>query len=756
MNIAGQNLNVDDDQLSQIIKNWDNKDSSGAGKQQTFYILSESIHNKGNRIVLKDLKSQLPLNDLRRRKPDYQDRQNFYVDVEGDFYPDLVEENGIYLVSEPFLEYLRNTLHLRERIIYNYIGLCSENNERIETYCLLIPPQYDCILPGSARYDKNHQLTYFEIDENKVPRKAEIFRLKGFPHLIITQPVNRFDFAGYECTRIENYFNYAEIRDFDYQERLNGKRLNEAVKEFERRVLASENFHYKYGLTNLTKLAAIQQEVASGLHTIFSSFQGSPFPTVQLNERRLTLIGSWAESKIMLAERTDFTQTEFSLTFLPKTLSFLKTMPEVLKTAGYQLVYETVLTALIHACRIFDNYSKIHGDSRFRIFFSCDYFPTTNPHLIYDYQCPHQRTILTMRDFSKFEWHAKDYREYDFSGKDLNGLKISGANLTNAKFNGCILTNTEFQDCDLTGAEFKQAKLQGAKFINNQMAKANFDYANLQEAEFISCQLPFNSFQKSDLTKVRMLACDLLLSFFDNAKLPNALFTIQDVCAENVFRLCDMRNAKFTKTSNQSDAEIIIDHCDFRNSNLSESIFEVDHIIQANFIKTNLTSADFSKCQSISKSDFRGCLCHAINFEGQILYQNNFSKVDLSRMKMKIGTVFIENNFTYTRFSGCDFTLCGYECANCLIQADFSNCNLEQADFTTSNVILTSFNGANLNNAVFTEEQLSYLQLSPMQRNSIKIMADTEDEIDSEIDDEDEEYLTDMESFEGDDSEKYE
>jgi uncharacterized protein YjbI with pentapeptide repeats len=641
------------------------------------------------------------------------------------------------LCSEAFLEYLKNTIHLREKHIYNYIGLCTAGNERVETYCLLIPPQLDCILPGSARYDQNHTLTYFEIDESKVG-KAEIFRVKGFSRLVVTQPLNRIDFAGYECTRIENYFDYAGVRDRDYQERLSGQRLTAAFKEYERRVTATAQYAFKCGLASLVELRAARQEVAAGLRPIFAGYQGPPFPTADLSGRRLTFNCRMAEGKVILNNAVGFTKSEFPLNFLPQARAHLDTLPEVLKAAGQQIILETVLAALIQESRIFDIYSGIHGNGRFRLYCESDLLQTTNPPLIYDYQHPAQRSIPTMSDWRKFTWQDRDLREVDFSGQTLNNLQIAGANLAGAKFNGCSLNNTEFSGCDLTGAEFRQAKMQGARFCNNQLTKANFDYADLRDAEISGGYLIQAHFIKADLSRAKINNSDLLLAYFERSRLPNAIFTINEVLAQNIFCLCDLRNVRFTKAQN-SDKKCIMIDCDFQNSDLSECRFEIDQIVQNKFIKAKLIASDFSPCQSISKSNFRDSVCHSINFEDVILYQNNFSKVDLSRMKTGIGTAFAENNLTYTNFSGYDFTGCGYEYANNLTKTNFSNCNLEAADFSASRVNLTIFDRANLDGAIFAEEQLAFVKLSSQQRNEIKLHDDNEYDAADEAKEENEE-----------------
>jgi uncharacterized protein YjbI with pentapeptide repeats len=715
--------NVDDELLMEIIKNLDQTIGCQAKTQRNYSVLAEKSEGYAGRIVLKGLKNQLPLDDLRCRKPDYQDKKNLYVDVTGDFFPDLIEENGVFLISEPFLEYLQNRIHLRKKHVYNYIGLCTANNASIHTYCLLVPPQFDCILAGSARYDKERRLTYFEINESKVG-KAEIFRIKGFPHLIVTRPLSRINGTGFECARIETFFDYAGVRDRDYQERQNGQRLTAALKEYERRVMASDNYAYKHGLAALADLRSARQEAAAGLRSIFSSYRGPTFSTEELAARNLTFTVFGPEAKIVLNEAIEFSQNEFSLHFLPKALRYLETVPEVLRTAGRAVIYETVLAALSQeSSHVFDNYANIHGGLRFRLYLESDLIKTTNPPLIYDYQNPTQRAIPNMLDWRSFKWQNRDLRECDFSGQTLNGLTISNANLAGARFNGCNLNNTEFHECNLTGAEFKQAKLQGAKFDNCKLRRTNFDYAEMSKAKLKGLELFQCSFMKTDLNGALFHQRQLFNTYFYRAKLFGAVFEVPRSYNNLVFRLCDLRRVRFVgpKTNGSLRLLNVMSGCDFRNSDLSECDLAVNKIVASSFVNTKLCESDFSKCKMLFTCDFRDSSCAGLNLKGTRVAQCNFTKVDLSRLKVKSGTVFAGNNFTHTNLSGYDFTVSGCLSPNNYTNANLSGCRLENTDFSAALANRTNFNNARLSRAIFTTEQLPFINLSAAQRDEIEL-----------------------------------
>lgn len=102
-------------------------------------------------------------------------------------------------MSVPFWGYLREKLDVGE-IEFNHVGFYSEQGCRVEEYCLIVPEEVDCVLEGSASYDKAGRS--FEIDPDKAGQ-LEIFKVKGFPHLIVTAKLNRIDFGGYQCRFIQ-------------------------------------------------------------------------------------------------------------------------------------------------------------------------------------------------------------------------------------------------------------------------------------------------------------------------------------------------------------------------------------------------------------------------------------------------------------------------------------------------------------------------------------------------------------------------
>ena len=187
-------------ELEEALRSADELVDYDTSSNKCFYVLREQPERTGDRVRLTELGKVLPLRDIRANQLQNINKEAYFIEAEGDFFPDFIEEYGIYLVSLPFLEYLQSRLNLGN-IEYNRIAINVNQDNRSEEYALLIPEVIDAALEGSARYDKNNILEFLEIDEERVGQ-LEIFKLKDFPHLIVTAKLNRLAFAGYECLRL--------------------------------------------------------------------------------------------------------------------------------------------------------------------------------------------------------------------------------------------------------------------------------------------------------------------------------------------------------------------------------------------------------------------------------------------------------------------------------------------------------------------------------------------------------------------------
>jgi uncharacterized protein YjbI with pentapeptide repeats len=327
--------------------------------------------------------------------------------------------------------------------------------------------------------------------------------------------------------------------------------------------------------------------------------------------------------------------------------------------------------------------------------------------MVYHYYPRLQQQLMTKQNQSPPNLNGKRLWRYDFSGKRWPELKINGADLQGARFDGAQLAKAEFVNCDLTEATFRKADLKQAKFTNCKLRRTNLDRADLRGAELAGSDLYHCSFIRSNLREAKIKNQRFEKVYFEQANLFDAVFEVPGHLADGIFRLCDLRGAKFIGAPWQANS--MIAGCDFRNSDLTGCRVEAHWISKSNFTMAKLSGVHFATCQLISMSNFQWSICNGIDF-GEVDFQSNdFSFVNLSQMKTMKGATFVDNNFTRASLAGYSFRSGGY-LYNKLVYTDLSNSNLEGVDFSGSYLVFPDFQGAILNDACFHKGQLPYIK----------------------------------------------
>lgn len=718
-----QDLGMTKEELLDFINCMDEIDDYKTKIRKDFYILKEREEGKAHRVIFKDLNKVLPVNDIKNGNLNNVDRDSAIIQVEGDFYPEIIEENGLYFLSTPLYQYIKNKIDFRVKAEI-VVGLASEKGRRMEEYHLIIPYELDCIIEGTEKYSKAGELVYFEIDDPKTG-EMDIFKVKGFPHLIITQKVNRLEYGGIHCSRIENYFDYEGERDKVYQKRVSGEKLEAAYEEYEKIAKSVNKENTLQRIKSICNKEVIRRDIKEGLKSIFESYIGKEELSENFAERILVFFYSWKNSKIYLAKtyEKEYEKTEINLGFIRELKEYSESLPEELKEAGEKIGFETLLHCFAAEGNIFDKYDKIHNEQRFRIYLHNEYFKSMNAPMVYDYKSDFQKETEGREELTGHIFKNIDLREFDFSGKDMRAVKIEGCNLRRAKFKESILEEVEFINCDLTGADFSKSRLKNAKFIDCKFDRVNFDYAKMSFIEIKGSDLCHSSFIKSDLTNAKVVNKSLSKAYFYKSKLVDAIFEIPGKIFNNVFYLSDLKRVKFLGDKNDYLSCFL--KCDFRKCDLSGSEFIVESINESKFIKANLDGATFY-VDTIMECDFKWASCFMINLEHVNIRYCNFNWVDLSNMKVMKNISFVNNDLSYTDLSTFDFQgkLFG---KNKLIYTKLKNCNLKKMKMKRNELMFPDLEGADLEGAVFRGDQLEYVKLSQKQAGEIEVLKEEGD-----------------------------
>jgi hypothetical protein len=135
---------------------------------------------------------------------------------------------------------------------------------------------------------------------------------------------------------------------------------------------------------------------------------------------------------------------EFPVESMRPVQELIAKLPEELRVHAVRVAFAVVLKAVAKAFSIFDTYTNIHGNTRFRWYLTDQANPSVNPPMVYDYKSNFQREVEAATNFTKFDFTGKDLREFDFTEKDLSGIKFEGCNLRRARFSGCVVNKAEF------------------------------------------------------------------------------------------------------------------------------------------------------------------------------------------------------------------------------------------------------------------------------------------------------------------------
>jgi hypothetical protein len=213
-----------------------------------------------------------------------------YIRVEGSCFPDLLVEDGYYLVSVPLLAYLEYKFTTVAIAPYR-IALVGEEGKQIEEYALLLPEELDCIVTENAAYNDQQVLDYFELDPAKVAA-AEIFKVKNFPYLVVAAKLNRIEFAGMECIRIDRYFNYAARQARLRQAQLEAGQPEQLLQRMAVAATGRDSIAFR-GFQKVLQSSVIKSDFTLGLMRILDSFHHNPRFGREFDGDCLELAWSW-------------------------------------------------------------------------------------------------------------------------------------------------------------------------------------------------------------------------------------------------------------------------------------------------------------------------------------------------------------------------------------------------------------------------------------------------------------------------------
>ena len=245
-------------------------------------------------------------------------------------------------------------------------------------------------------------------------------------------------------------------------------------------------------------------------------------------------------------------------------------------------------------------------------------------------------------------------------------LVLAGQNLQNTDLSNLDLTNA-----DLNGVDLSKANLEAAILVDSNLQNANLDLANIDRANFAGANLiriSLRSHTKENY--IRTLKVN-----FHRANLEGADFR-RGLISDTNFSNANLTKVKFGGELWKND---------FSHANLQQAAIEGS--VTSTFTNANLSDADLSSAY---------------------IYWSSFERANFARANLN-GTQFMTANLNGVSFIGADLSSAQFalhygsdEPGTTLIEADFTNANLEGATFGSyTDFKNASLRGANLRQAIF-------------------------------------------------------
>ena len=256
---------------------------------------------------------------------------------------------------------------------------------------------------------------------------------------------------------------------------------------------------------------------------------------------------------------------------------------------------------------------------------------------------------------------CSDLSGIDLSGKDLSGINLSGANLSDANLSGVDLSGLDLRHANLSGVDLSGQDLSGVNLIDINLSDANLSDVDLSGLNLSGVNLSNIDLSGKDLSGTNLSAANL-----SGANLSGVDLSGNDLSYTYLF------------------------YATAFESNLSGVKFS-DHSFNMQFLGSDLSYADFSNVQNLSKKDFRDTDLSGVDFSGRDLTHANFKNANLKGVNFENATFF---GTTFNRANLEDVNLSNAKIAGSL----FWNTNLKNANMANSDIIDSDFLKADLEN----------------------------------------------------------
>jgi uncharacterized protein YjbI with pentapeptide repeats len=288
------------------------------------------------------------------------------------------------------------------------------------------------------------------------------------------------------------------------------------------------------------------------------------------------------------------------------------------------------------------------------------------------------------------KWDHLKLNGIDWSGANLSGTDFSGSSLRWVNFQHANLENVNFKNADLRMANFQGANLKGANLRGAILGQGNKPLTHLADAIIDENTLLPSSTKLSHFTWAKHKKNTLDCSQFNQPEVYHSSISPEIRQELNPGGVLSGMNLPSLEAANLN-----LQLVDFEKASLPHSNFEGADLRGVDFSGADLTGVNF-KGADLTDANFTDARLNDANFEDALLFDSNFSRSNLE-----------STSWLGADISGALFSQCSFKNAN-LSGLSFEHASgFEQADFNGANLSFVNFNHANLTNAKFQKTDLS-------------------------------------------------
>lgn len=270
--------------------------------------------------------------------------------------------------------------------------------------------------------------------------------------------------------------------------------------------------------------------------------------------------------------------------------------------------------------------------------------------------------------------------------RNFTGAQLAGMNLAGVDLSGALLESADLRGCDLSRAILSGAVLARANLCDADLSGALLTGTNLGRA-----QLENTNLERADLKDAILQNATFKHTRLTDAEIPASHWMDVELAGVD-FSGANLSKALFVKLDMKSTA--------FVGANLDEATFVECRLDAADFNGASMHKTSFVTCAGETTSFREGRMRQAVFVHGSSFPASDFSDANLEKANFR-GTVLRNARFDHANLDGADLSECD------AAGASFERAMIKAGMLIRTNLRDASLQGANMMDALASKSRLA-------------------------------------------------